>query len=265
VIEIVTGLVVAIRPRFGGYLVRRLAGRIIISLLVLGDLRRRAARLGLLLGAVALARLATAYDQPRSADRHPRLSGAAGPGRQVGGSLRGWATVPELHTARLRLVPGTVELFDADPDEPERLAALLGITDLSDWPPSGSDYDRDAIEVFRSQLLADPALVGWNSYYACWGDALVGCGGYFGPPAAGAVEIGYAIGRPWRRQGRRQTRRGAGRVRAARVGERVVAHPAQTARPRSVLAGAASSRWRRTSPTTCARAAADLGSDGRAD
>ena len=109
--------------------------------------------------------------------------------------------MPELHTTRLRLVPGTVELFDADPDEPDRLAALLGVADLSDWPPSGSDYDREAIEVFRAQLLADPALVGWNSYYACWGDALVGCGGYFGPPAAGAVEIGYAIGRPWRRQG----------------------------------------------------------------
>jgi hypothetical protein len=49
--------------------------------------------------------------------------------------------MPDLHTARLRLVPGTVELFDADPDEPERLAALRGVTDLSDWPPGGSDYD----------------------------------------------------------------------------------------------------------------------------
>ena len=109
--------------------------------------------------------------------------------------------MPELRTTRLRLVPGTVELFDADPDEPDRLAALLGVTDLSDWPPSGSDYDRDAIEVFRAQLVADPTLVGWNSYYACWGATLVGCGGYFGPPTAGAVEIGYAIGVPWRRQG----------------------------------------------------------------
>jgi len=38
--------------------------------------------------------------------------------------------VPELHTTRLRLVPGTVELFDADPDEPDRLAALLGVAEL---------------------------------------------------------------------------------------------------------------------------------------
>ena len=147
--------------------------------------------------------------------------------------------MPELHTARLRLVPGTVELFDADPDEPERLAGLLGITDLSDWPPSGSDYDRDAIEVFRSQLLADPALVGWNSYYACWGDALVGCGGYFGPPAAGAVEIGYAIGRPWRRQGLASELVGALVARAAAGGvQRVVAHTRpDNAASMAVLAG----------------------------
>ena len=147
--------------------------------------------------------------------------------------------MPELHTARLRLVPGTVELFDADPDEPERLAALLGITDLSDWPPSGSDYDRDAIEVFRSQLLADAALVGWNSYYACWGDALVGCGGYFGPPAAGAVEIGYAIGRPWRRQGLASELVGRLVVRALAGGvERVVAHTRpDNAASMAVLAG----------------------------
>ena len=133
--------------------------------------------------------------------------------------------MPELHTTRLRLVPGTVELFDADPDEPDRLAELLGVTDLSDWPPSGSDYDREAIEVFRAQLLADPGLVGWNSYYACWGEALVGCGGYFGPPTAGAVEIGYAIGQPWRRQGLASELVGALVDRAASCGvELVVAH-----------------------------------------
>jgi RimJ/RimL family protein N-acetyltransferase len=147
--------------------------------------------------------------------------------------------MPELHTARLRLVPGTVELFDADPDEPDRLAALLGVSDLSDWPPSGSDYDRDAIEVFRAQLLADPALVGWNSYYACWGEALVGCGGYFGPPAAGVVEIGYAIGRLWRRQGLASELVGALVARAASCGvERVVAHTRpDNAASMAVLAG----------------------------
>ena len=67
VIEIVAGLVVAIRPRFGGYLVAAWLAGIIINLLVLGDHYDVALRdFGLLLGAVALARLATAYDRPRS-------------------------------------------------------------------------------------------------------------------------------------------------------------------------------------------------------
>ena len=110
--------------------------------------------------------------------------------------------MPELHTTRTPARPGHRRALRRRPGRAaESLAALLGVADLSDWPPSSSAYDREAIEAFRAQLLADPGLVGWNSYYACWGDALVGCGGYFGPPAAGAVEIGYAIGRPWRRQG----------------------------------------------------------------
>ena len=68
VIEIVAGLVVAVRPRFGGYLVAAWLAGIIINLLVLGDYYDVALRdFGLLLGAVALARLATAYDRPRSA------------------------------------------------------------------------------------------------------------------------------------------------------------------------------------------------------
>jgi hypothetical protein len=63
VIEIVAGLVVAIRPRFGGYLVATWLGAIIVNLLLLGghgDLVLR--DVGLLIGALALARLATAFE-----------------------------------------------------------------------------------------------------------------------------------------------------------------------------------------------------------
>ena len=60
-IEIVAGLVIAIRPRFGGYLVAAWLAGIIINLLVLGDYYDVALRdFGLVLGAVALARLANA-------------------------------------------------------------------------------------------------------------------------------------------------------------------------------------------------------------
>ena len=62
VIEIVAGVVVALLPRFGGYLVAAWLGGIIVNLLLLGDFYDVALRdFGLLLGALALARLATAF------------------------------------------------------------------------------------------------------------------------------------------------------------------------------------------------------------
>jgi hypothetical protein len=65
VIEIVAGLVVAVRPRFGGYLVAAWLAGIIGNLLLQGDYYDIALRdFGLLLGALSLARLATAFDRP---------------------------------------------------------------------------------------------------------------------------------------------------------------------------------------------------------
>jgi len=107
----------------------------------------------------------------------------------------------ELHTNRLRLVAATVELFDAELEHPGLLAPLLGVAEVEEWPPTGSDEDRDAVELFRSQLVADRAAEGWNSYYVCWGDALVGNGGYLGPPTEGVAEIGYAVCPTWRARG----------------------------------------------------------------
>ena len=62
VIEIVAGLVVAVRPRFGGYLVAAWLGGIIANLLLQANYYDIALRdFGLLLGALTLARLATAF------------------------------------------------------------------------------------------------------------------------------------------------------------------------------------------------------------
>ncbi len=62
VIEIVAGLVVAVRPRFGGYLVAAWLGGIIVNLLMQADFYDIALRdFGLLLGALTLARLASAF------------------------------------------------------------------------------------------------------------------------------------------------------------------------------------------------------------
>ncbi len=61
-IEIVAGLVVALRPRFGGYLVAAWLLGIIANLLIVPGFYDIALRdFGLFIGAVALARLATAF------------------------------------------------------------------------------------------------------------------------------------------------------------------------------------------------------------
>ena len=64
VIEIVAGIVVAVRPKFGGYLVAAWLAGIITNLLLQADFYDVALRdFGLLLAALSLARLATAFDR----------------------------------------------------------------------------------------------------------------------------------------------------------------------------------------------------------
>ena len=60
VVEIIAGLVVALRPRIGAYLVAGWLGGIIVNLLIVGGYGDIALRdFGLLLGALTLARLAS--------------------------------------------------------------------------------------------------------------------------------------------------------------------------------------------------------------
>jgi hypothetical protein len=64
VVEILAGLTVAVMPRFGGLLVAGWLGGIIVNLLIVGGYGDIALRdFGLLLGALTLARLATAFPQ----------------------------------------------------------------------------------------------------------------------------------------------------------------------------------------------------------
>jgi hypothetical protein len=69
-IEIVAGLVVAFRPRFGGYLGAAWLAGIIVNLLTYPGFYDIALRdFGLLLGALTLARLATAFAPTRPVSR----------------------------------------------------------------------------------------------------------------------------------------------------------------------------------------------------
>jgi hypothetical protein len=73
VVEIVAGLVVAVSPRFGGFLVAAWLGGIITSLLIVGGYADIALRdFGLLLGALTLARLASAYSGRATDDSYAR-------------------------------------------------------------------------------------------------------------------------------------------------------------------------------------------------
>src|SRR5687767_7298549 len=72
-VEIVAGLVVAFSPRFGGYLVAAWLGGIIVSLLLVGGYGDIALRdFGLLLGALTLARLASAFSGRTPDSAHAR-------------------------------------------------------------------------------------------------------------------------------------------------------------------------------------------------
>ena len=65
VIEIVAGLVVALKPRIGAWIVAAWLAGIIVDLLLLGAFYDIALRdFGLMLGAIALARLSLVYDPP---------------------------------------------------------------------------------------------------------------------------------------------------------------------------------------------------------
>jgi uncharacterized membrane protein YphA (DoxX/SURF4 family) len=65
VVEIVAGLIVAIKPRYGAYIVALWLAGIIVNLVSYGEWYDVAVRdFGLFLGALTLARLASVYDRP---------------------------------------------------------------------------------------------------------------------------------------------------------------------------------------------------------
>jgi uncharacterized membrane protein YphA (DoxX/SURF4 family) len=69
--EIVAGLAVALKPRYGAYVVAGWLGGIIINLLTYSDYYDIALRdFGLMLAALTLARLASEYDRPLRFHRH---------------------------------------------------------------------------------------------------------------------------------------------------------------------------------------------------
>jgi RimJ/RimL family protein N-acetyltransferase len=112
-----------------------------------------------------------------------------------------------LQSDRLTLIAATLEHVRTELESPGQLATLLDAVVSTDWPTG--EYDRDAMEFFRARFEeGGPAVEGWYGWYAVreadaeGPRALVGAGGYFGPPdAEGSVEIGYSILPGWQRRG----------------------------------------------------------------
>lgn len=113
----------------------------------------------------------------------------------------------QLNTQRLLMIAATLEHFRTELESPNHLSILLDAQVSSAWPPG--EYDRDAMEFFRARLEEGGTKVeGWSVWYAVrkadaqGPRALVGAGGYFGPPdSEGVVEIGYSVLPEWRRMG----------------------------------------------------------------
>ncbi len=103
-----------------------------------------------------------------------------------------------ISTPHLELVPASLELVQAELDSHSKLASALEAQVPGGWPPG--EYDRPAIEYFRARLSENPLSTGWYGWYAILRAskteraALVGAGGFFGPPTSDwVVEIGYSI------------------------------------------------------------------------
>jgi RimJ/RimL family protein N-acetyltransferase len=112
-----------------------------------------------------------------------------------------------LRSERLTLIASTLAHVRTELESPEQLGALLRAAVSSEWPTG--EYDRDAMEFFRARLEEGGEEVeGWYGWYAVreadsdGPRALVGAGGYFGPPdGEGTVEIGYSVLPEWQRRG----------------------------------------------------------------
>lgn len=110
-----------------------------------------------------------------------------------------------LESQRLRLVASTEAHLLTELNAPEQLGAMLGAVVSNAWP--SGEYDRDAMEFFLARLQeGGPTAVGWYGWYALGkeggGLALLGAGGFFGPPGAdGDVEIGYSVLPEWQGRG----------------------------------------------------------------
>jgi RimJ/RimL family protein N-acetyltransferase len=145
-------------------------------------------------------------------------------------------TPKQIITQRLTMIAATLEHIITELESPAQLSPLLDAEVSSAWPPG--EYDRDAMEFFRARFEEGGKEVeGWYGWYAVRAAdgqsprALIGAGGYLGPPSPeGMVEIGYSVLPEWRRMGY-----------ATEIAEALVAHASSLAYVTNIIAHTAES------------------------
>ena len=100
-----------------------------------------------------------------------------------------------IQTQRLSLIPAALPLLLAERESAAALGAALGAEVTAEWPPG--EYDRGALDFFISALAQQvPEMAMWYLWYAVCPTpqpTLVAAAGFYGPPQAGRVEIGYSV------------------------------------------------------------------------
>jgi RimJ/RimL family protein N-acetyltransferase len=98
----------------------------------------------------------------------------------------------------VRLIPAEMHLMDAAIEGDDSLAQALGHAVVPGWVTFTESLPR-----VRDALAANPGGAEWGTRFFVEGDppALVGWGGFKGPPADGVVEVGYEVAESRRGQG----------------------------------------------------------------
>ena len=111
--------------------------------------------------------------------------------------------IPDIKTARLRLVAITVAMLDAERRANGLLAGLLGAKLTGEWPPE--HWEPHVLDFIQKQMENEPRTAGWNRYVLLDGrlwekPTLIGSVGGFAKPQ-GDVEIGYSTLPAFQRKG----------------------------------------------------------------
>jgi len=115
------------------------------------------------------------------------------------------AYVKPIRTIRLELVPLSSRFLDALLDgSREDAESAIGLELPPDWPDR---HDFGFLQLRRNQAREDPASEAWLPSAIALDGRMVGHIGFHGPPGvngpkkADALEVGYTVFEPFRRQG----------------------------------------------------------------